>query len=92
MQLRSKILMAFGLAAVMAGAAAGPARADDWRWHRYHEWHRPGVVVYGAPGYYAPPGYVYAPQPPVVYEAPPPVVYAPPPAPSLNVVVPLRFR
>ncbi len=104
MQLHSKLLMAMGLAALMAGAVAGPARADDddhwhhgWHereWHGWHGWHRPGVVIYGGPRYvYAPPPpVIYEAPPPVVYEAPPPVYYAPPPSAALNVVVPLHFH
>ena len=90
-----KVLLAVGVAVILGGAAALPARADDdWRRHEWreherhehwrHEWCEHHPYRCGVPGYvygYAPPPVVYAPPPP------PPVVYAPP---SLNVVIPLR--
>jgi hypothetical protein len=69
------------LALATLTAFAMPARAD-WHWrHGGHGWVRfwaaPGVVVAPPPPvYYAPPPVYYAP-PPVVY-APPPVLYVPP--------------
>jgi hypothetical protein len=92
--------MAFGLAALIGGTAAAPARADDDDWHghhgwRHHEWRehewrerRPYAYVYPSyPSY----GYAYAP-PPVIYAPPPPppVYYAPPP--GINFVFPIRIH
>jgi hypothetical protein len=62
--------------------AAAPSFADsrhDRDRHRHHPPPRPHAVYS--------PGYVYAP-PPVYYQPPPP----PPIAPSLNLVIPLRFH
>ncbi len=61
----------------------------EWREHEWREWclRHPGAYAY--PGYYcsvpAPPPVVYVPA-----TVPPPVVVAPPP--SIEVVVPLRFK
>jgi hypothetical protein len=86
-----RTVLALGAAALVAGIAGGPARADDDDWHhgrgREHherEWHEHGwrdwclnhPGAYAYPGYYCP---VPAP-PPVVYAPPPAVIYAPPPA------------
>jgi hypothetical protein len=94
---RSKltVLCAAGLAALIAAGAVAPAFADDdhdrgrreWREHEWREHHPYGYHPYG---YYAAPAPVYAP-PAVVYTPPPAPLYAPPVAPSINVVVPLRF-
>ena len=104
-QFLRRLIMALGVAALTAGVAASPARADDDHWrhghdgrhdHRGHEgrdhhWREHHPYVVGAyPGYV----YGYPPPPPVVY-APPPVVYAPPvyaPAPALSFVFPLNIH
>ena len=94
------LVVAVGAGALLVGAGALPARADDdgwrgrgheWReheWRERHEWceHHPYQCGY-------PPGVYYAPPPPVVYAPappPPPVVYAP--APSLDIIVPIHIR
>ena len=83
------LVVSLGAAVALGIGIAGPAHADDgWE---HHQWG-------GYPGW----GYAYAAPPPVVY-APPPVVYAPPPPvmvvpqpffalPSINVIIPFRFR
>jgi hypothetical protein len=101
------MVIAVGTAALLAGTAAAPARADDdgwrgrghewreheWREHERREWceHHPYQCGYPPAGVY------YAPPPVVVAPAPPPpVVYAPAPiyapAPSLDIVVPIHIR
>jgi hypothetical protein len=100
------LVVAVGAAALLVGASALPARADDDGWRgrgherrehewREHEWreHERREWCEHHPyqcGY--PPGVYYAPPPPVVYAPPPPppVVYAP--APSLDIVVPIHIR
>lgn len=86
-----RLLGVASVAAAIAATTVMPARADDHdrdrrrhyvRRDEHREW-RP------YPGYVAP-APVYAP-PAVVYSPPPAPVYAPPIAPSLNVVIPLRF-
>jgi hypothetical protein len=102
-QTARKMILALGLAAIVGGAAAGPALAhdDEWRggWRgregREHEWRRHEWREHEwreHHGYYRygyAPGYVYAPGYAYV---PPPVVYAPPvyAPPSLSFVFPLR--
>jgi hypothetical protein len=85
---RLAVLCATGLAAFIAAGSIAPAYADDhdrerreWREHERHEHERHWHPAYEARPVYAPPT-VYAPAAPV---------YAPPVAPSLNVIVPLRF-
>jgi hypothetical protein len=78
-------LLALALAAVLGGAAAAPALADDWhhgRDFRAHEWRGP---VRHDHDYYRP--YAYA--PPAYRYAPPPAAYG---APGVNLVVPLDIR
>jgi hypothetical protein len=102
-QIRSPIggiALTLGLAALLGGAYAMPARADDDRGRDQHQQpahndrdrgdhHAQGrgrpAYGYGQPAYgYGQPTYVYAP-PPVYYEAP----VAPP---VLDFVFPLSFR
>jgi hypothetical protein len=101
-RLTRTLVLSLGVAALLGGIAAAPARADDDDWH--HERHerrerrehaqreREAWCAYhpGACGY--PQRYVYAPPPPVVYAPPPPppVVFAPPS--GLNIVVPIHIR
>lgn len=82
------LVTACSAVALLSGAGALPARADDdgWRGRGHgHEWRAPTVIYESAPPtvvyQQAPPAVVYQPAPPpVVYEpAPPPVVVAPPP-------------
>jgi hypothetical protein len=98
------LVIAVGAAALLAGTAATPARADDdgWRGHerrehewREHEWReherREWCEHHPYQCGYPPAGVYYAPPPVVVAPAPPPpVVYAP--APSLDIVVPIHIR
>jgi hypothetical protein len=91
-----RTVLALGAAALVAGIAGGPARADDDDWHHgrgrdHHEreWHEREWHEHewrdwclNHPGAYAYPGY-YCPvpvPPPIVYAPPPAVIYAPPPA------------
>jgi hypothetical protein len=74
--------LSLGMAVLTLLMAAAPSFADDRHdrdrdRHRHHP--RPHATYS--------PGYVYAP-PPVYYQPPPP----PPVAPSLNFIIPLRFR
>ncbi|HZB90679.1 MAG TPA: hypothetical protein VE397_04505 [Stellaceae bacterium] len=95
------LILSMGMAALLAGIAAAPARADDdWRHREWREHQRREHMAWCAHHPYAcgrPTGYVYAaPPPPVVY-APAPTVYAPPPAvvyppAGLNIVVPIHIR
>lgn len=101
------LIMAAGAAALLIGAGALPARADDDGWRgrgherrehewREHEWReherREWCEHHPYQCGYAPGGIYYAP-PPVVYAPPPP---PPPvvyaPAPSLDIVVPIHIR
>jgi hypothetical protein len=82
---RLAVLCATALAAVIAAGSIAPAFADDHDRGRHEEHHRDRDRHYHR-AYEARP--VYA--PPTVY-APAAPVYAPPVAPSLNVIVPLRF-
>lgn len=87
------IALTLGLVALLGGAYAAPARADDDRGHDQHQQpahndrdrgdHRAQGRVQPAYGYVQP-AYVYAP-PPVYYDAP----VAPP---VLDFVFPLSFR
>ena len=77
-----KLLSVMAVAALLAPALVGVAKAEPWHDHEvraYHHWHPHGrpVVVESAPAVYAPP-----------------VVYAPPPpAPEgINLILPLHFN
>jgi|RhiMethySRZTD1v2_1073278.scaffolds.fasta_scaffold2642009_1 hypothetical protein len=79
-------LMATGVIAVAATAAAGPAMAHDNDWkHKRHHKH----FVAPGPVYYVERPVVYAPPPRVVYQEAP-VYYGPPAPPSINFNFPLR--
>lgn len=91
-----KLLLAGIAAALVAGTAAAPAYAEDWRgrheWrdregrhHREHEWREREWRDRRWRGEY--PYYGYA--PPVI-AAPPPAYYAAPPVPGFNLVFPIR--
>jgi hypothetical protein len=97
---------ALGLAVLIGGTAAAPARADDDGWHRHqgwhehewrgHEWREHEWREHHRPYAYVYPsypsyGYAYAP-PPVIYAPPPPppVYYAPPP--TIDFVFPIRIH
>jgi hypothetical protein len=91
--IRSRIggtALALGLAVILGGAYALPARADDdhrgrngQRWNQQHERSDYRYRDHRSYGYDRP-GYVYS---------PPPVYYAPPPGPPvIDFVFPLRFR
>lgn len=72
--------LALGMAVLALLIAAAPSFADDRHDRDRHRHHPRPHATYS-------PGYVYAP-PPVYYQPPPP----PPVAPSLNLVIPLRFH
>jgi hypothetical protein len=85
------LFSAAGIAAMIVGASSVRADNDDYHhhgrgWYKHHHEHE---RVYVAPApvvvYPAPPAYVIAPPPPVYVPAP--IV-----APSINLIVPLRFK
>jgi hypothetical protein len=76
--------MTLGMAAVIGGAAIGPARADDGDWNRgHHEWRgrdwQEREWREREWRWHHPNAYVYQGYPGYTYYAPPPVYYAPPP-------------
>lgn len=100
------LVLSAGMAALLAGITAAPARADDdwrhreWREHERREHQLRERQAWCAHHPYAcgrPPGYAYAPPPPPVVYTPAPTVYAAPPAvvyppAGLNIVVPIHIR
>jgi hypothetical protein len=85
-----RMVLALGAAALVAGIAVGPARADDDDWHhgrghREREWHEHERRD-------APPAVIYAPPPAVIYAPPPAVIYVPPPRPAIEIEIPIHIR
>jgi hypothetical protein len=99
---RSNSRCALSLAALVALLAIPTVSAraddDDHHWHHDRGHHRGWYKHHDEDGpqvYYAPSPVYVAPAAPVYIAPPPPVVYAPAPVyapPSLNVIVPLRFK